>query len=76
LEKPQRLFGIAAQQMRRILVDYARSHRAAKRRGSARRISLEQAVIVSKEDPSEILVYSQFLLFHRPHTPVVGKSRR
>jgi RNA polymerase sigma-70 factor, ECF subfamily len=54
-------FGIAAQQMRRILVDYARSHRAAKRGGSAPRISLEQAVIVSKEDPGEILVVDETL---------------
>jgi RNA polymerase sigma factor (TIGR02999 family) len=36
-------FGIAAQMMRRILVDHARSHRYAKRGGGARRVSLDEA---------------------------------
>jgi RNA polymerase sigma-70 factor, ECF subfamily len=54
-------FGIAAQQMRRILVDYARSHHAAKRGGSARRISLDHVATVSKEDPGAILVVDETL---------------
>lgn len=36
-------FGVAAQLMRQILVDYARSHRAAKRGGSVCRLPLEDA---------------------------------
>src|SRR5262245_30910996 len=40
-------FGIAAQMMRRILVDYARSRHYAKRGGGARELSLEEALIVS-----------------------------
>src|SRR5262245_57516148 len=35
-------FGVAAQLMRRILVDYARTRYAGKRGGSARRLSLEE----------------------------------
>ena len=40
-------FAVAAQQMRRILVDYARSHHAAKRGGSAPKVPLDQALAVS-----------------------------
>ena len=39
-------FGIAAQLMRRILVDHARSRQAAKRGGSAIRLPLEDAMVV------------------------------
>ena len=39
-------FGIAAQVMRRILVDHARSRQAAKRGGSAIRLPLEDAMVV------------------------------
>src|ERR1043166_5158352 len=42
-------FGIAAQMMRRILVDYARSRDYAKRGGGAAKISLDEALIVSDE---------------------------
>ena len=38
-------FGIAAQVMRRILVDHARSRQAAKRGGSAIRLPLEEAIV-------------------------------
>ena len=40
-------FGIAAQMMRRILVDYARSRNYAKRGGGAHALSLDEALIVS-----------------------------
>src|SRR5262245_6329485 len=40
-------FGIAATLMRRILVSYARSRHYSKRGGNARRISLDEALIVS-----------------------------
>jgi len=39
-------FAIAAQVMRRILVDHARSRQAAKRGGSAIRLPLEEAMLV------------------------------
>jgi RNA polymerase sigma factor (TIGR02999 family) len=39
-------FGIAAQVMRRILVDHARSRQAAKRGGSAIRLPLEEAMVM------------------------------
>lgn len=48
-------FGIAAQMMRRILVDYARSRNYAKRGGGATRISLDEALIVSDERSTEVV---------------------
>lgn len=42
-ESRAHFFGVAAQQMRRILVDHARTHKATKRGGSAFRVSLSQA---------------------------------
>jgi RNA polymerase sigma-70 factor (ECF subfamily) len=54
-------FGIAAQQMRRILVDYARKQHRAKRGGSAVKVSLDEAMIVSNENPEEILAVDEAL---------------
>ena len=48
-------FGIAARAMRQILVDYARRHRAGKRGGNQRAISLDDA-IVGVEDRAEALL--------------------
>jgi RNA polymerase sigma factor (TIGR02999 family) len=48
-------FGIAAQMMRRILVDYARSRLYAKRGGGARDLSLNEALVVSDERSAEIV---------------------
>ena len=48
-------FAIAAQMMRRILVDYARNRRYAKRGGGAQQISLDEALIVSDERSAEVI---------------------
>src|SRR5262245_6949935 len=40
---------VASQMMRRILVDYARARGYAKRGGGARRVSLDEAMVVSDE---------------------------
>ena len=42
-------FGVAAQMMRRILVDHAKSHHRAKRGGGARKVSLEEAIGITDE---------------------------
>jgi RNA polymerase sigma-70 factor (ECF subfamily) len=47
--------GVAAQMMRRILVDHAKSHNRAKRGGGAQRVSLDDAVIVSKERSEDLV---------------------
>ena len=48
-ENRAHFFGVAAQAMRHILVDYARARNTGKRGGEARTVSLEEAAIVSKE---------------------------
>src|SRR6266566_3840246 len=48
-------FAIAAQMMRRILVDYARNRRYAKRGGGAQQVSLDEALIVSDERSAEVM---------------------
>lgn len=42
-------FGVAAQAMRLVLVDYARQHRAAKRGGALEQVPLDDAVLVVEE---------------------------
>ncbi|MBS1792801.1 MAG: sigma-70 family RNA polymerase sigma factor [Acidobacteria bacterium] len=48
-------FAMAANLMRRILVDYARAHAAEKRGGAAEKIALEDAFVFVKEKPSEVI---------------------
>src|SRR5215471_5038115 len=52
-------FGVAAQMMRRILVDHARKHVSLKRGGSFARISLEQAAVFSRESPRELIAVDE-----------------
>jgi RNA polymerase sigma factor (TIGR02999 family) len=54
-------FGVAAQLMRRILVDYARGHHAAKRGGAALKVSLTDVVIAAKEGPEELVALDDAL---------------
>jgi RNA polymerase sigma factor (TIGR02999 family) len=48
-------FGIAAQMMRRVLVDYVRQRRYAKRGGGATTISLDDALTLSEERSAEVI---------------------
>lgn len=48
-------FAVSARVMRQILIDHARSHRRAKRGGSAVKISLEDAAVVSPAPESRLL---------------------
>ncbi|HET9219491.1 MAG TPA: sigma-70 family RNA polymerase sigma factor [Terriglobia bacterium] len=54
-------FAIAAQMMRRILVDYARSRRYKKRGGDAPRVELEEAMIVSQQRAAEVIALDDAL---------------
>src|SRR5215813_6295455 len=54
-------FGIAAQMMRRILVDYARGRTSAKRGGGARALSLDETLIVSEERNAEVVAIHEAL---------------
>lgn len=54
-------FGIAAQMMRRILVDYARSRQYAKRGGGAQQVSFDEALFVSDERAHEVIALDDAL---------------
>lgn len=54
-------FGIAAQMMRRILVDYARKRGFAKRGGDARQVPLEEVMIASEERAANVVALDDAL---------------
>ena len=54
-------FAIAAQMMRRILVDYARSRRFAKRGGNARQVTLNEELIMSDQRSEEVVALDEAL---------------
>ena len=54
-------FGIAAHLMRTILVDHARSHASAKRGGGARKLELNEALVVSQQRASEVIALDEAL---------------
>jgi RNA polymerase sigma factor (TIGR02999 family) len=55
-------FGIAAQMMRRILVDHARRIAYARRGGGAAKVSLDEACVVSAERAAELVALDDALL--------------
>jgi RNA polymerase sigma factor (TIGR02999 family) len=57
----QHFFGAAAQLMRRILVDHARSHLAAKRGSGSVKVELTEAIAMSQDQPAELLALDQCL---------------
>src|SRR5262245_35630330 len=54
-------FAAAAQSMRRILVDYARTRKAAKREGARQRVELTEFMVVSDDRLDEILAIDEAL---------------
>ena len=54
-------FAIAAQLMRRILVDYARQEQAAKRGGDHLKVSLDEAAALSDEKSADLLALDEAL---------------
>jgi RNA polymerase sigma factor (TIGR02999 family) len=54
-------FGVAAQMMRRILVDYARSHRSAKGEAGRVHVSLDESAVVSKDGASHVIAVDEAL---------------
>jgi RNA polymerase sigma factor (TIGR02999 family) len=54
-------FGIAAQAMRRILVDHARAHTAGKRGDGAVRVSLEEALVLTAMPNIDLLALDEVL---------------
>ena len=60
-ESRAHFFGVAAQAMRHILVDYARARHAGKRGGEARIVSLEEAAFVSEQRAEELVALDDSL---------------
>jgi RNA polymerase sigma-70 factor, ECF subfamily len=60
-EDRAQFFGVAAQAMRRVLVDYARQHRAAKRDGALLQVPLDDAVLVVEERADALLALDEAL---------------
>ena len=54
-------FGLAAQLMRRILIDHARSHHYAKRGGGARKVPLDEVVVLTEERAADIVALDDAL---------------
>lgn len=54
-------FGVAAQAMRRILVDHARNHQAAKRGSGGQKISLDEGLMVTDERAHELVALDDAL---------------
>jgi hypothetical protein len=52
---------VAAQLIRRILVDYARRHRASKRGGSYYKVTLDEGLVSSGERDAELLALDEAL---------------
>ena len=51
----QHFIGVAANVMRRVLVDHARAHNAGLRGGGAQRVELEEGIALSKERSEDLL---------------------
>jgi RNA polymerase sigma factor (TIGR02999 family) len=54
-------FAISAQLMRRILIDHARKRHNARRGGDVRKVSLDQAAVVSRDNDAELIALDDAL---------------
>jgi RNA polymerase sigma factor (TIGR02999 family) len=57
----EHFIGVAAQIMRRVLVDYARAHKAKMRGGELRRVELEEGLAISNDRTDEMLELDEAL---------------
>jgi RNA polymerase sigma-70 factor (ECF subfamily) len=57
----EHFIGVAAHVMRRVLVDYARAHKAEMRGGGLRRVELDEGVAISEERSEEVLSLDEAL---------------
>src|SRR5579863_6367613 len=55
LESRGHFLAVAATQMRRILLDYARKHRAARRGGEGRKVLLEDTMAICEQQPVDMI---------------------
>jgi RNA polymerase sigma factor (TIGR02999 family) len=55
IENRGHFMAVAATQMRRILLDYARKHRAARRGGEGQRVTLEDTMVLAEQHPVDFI---------------------
>jgi RNA polymerase sigma-70 factor, ECF subfamily len=60
-ENRSHFYGVAAQIMRRVLVDHARAHAYQKRGGGARPLSLDEAVVASPDRAPDLIALDEAL---------------
>lgn len=58
----EHFIGIAAQVMRRVLVDYARSHNAQQRAGGLKRVEMHEELAISPERLDEVIALDEALV--------------
>ncbi len=61
-ENRAHFFGVAAQAMRHILVDYARARKMVKRGGGAQQVSLDEALTISPEHSDDLVALHDALI--------------
>jgi RNA polymerase sigma factor (TIGR02999 family) len=61
LENRGHFMAVAATQMRRVLLDYARKHRAARRGGDDQKVLLEDTMMISEQRPVDIILLNTAL---------------
>ena len=54
-------FGVAANVMRRVLVDYARAHKAERRDGGLKRVDLDEGLAISPARMEQVLIIDEVL---------------
>ena len=62
-------FAIAANMIRRILIDYARAKGSAKRGGDVQKLQLEEAAVITDERAEELIELDQALVSLASHDP-------
>lgn len=61
--------GVAAQVMRRVLVDYARQHKAEMRGGGLKRVELQEGLAISTDQMDDVVVLDEALGRLAEHNP-------
>jgi len=72
-ENRAHFYGVAAQIMRRVLVDHARAHGYQKRGGGARPVSLDEAVVASPDRAPDLIALDEALQRLAKRDPRKGK---
>jgi RNA polymerase sigma factor (TIGR02999 family) len=69
----EHFIGVAANVMRRVLVDYARAHRAEQRGGGLKRVEMQDDLAISAEKLDQVEALDEALSTLEEHNPRQGK---